>query len=204
MHLCVSKLTIIGSDNGLSLGRRQAIIWTNVGILLIIPLGTNFSEILMEIYTFSFKKMHLIISSGKWQPYCLGLNVLTPVIHSILGDLGQCPCVIKLSAYMISTKWFKHLLVLAKGAFLKPVPVHVKGLYKIQTYIFMVFTSFNKLTLSTSQALVGYFEWCQLVHKIDLESLKARKTFQSVLCPLKACYVRCLCIYWTCTKSLKV
>ena len=35
-HICVSKLTIIGSDNGLSPGRRQAIIWTNAGILLII------------------------------------------------------------------------------------------------------------------------------------------------------------------------
>ena len=28
MHICVNKLTIIGSDNGLSPGRRQAIIWT--------------------------------------------------------------------------------------------------------------------------------------------------------------------------------
>ena len=37
---------IIGSDNGLSPGRHQAIIWTNTGILLIRPLGTNFSEIL--------------------------------------------------------------------------------------------------------------------------------------------------------------
>ena len=43
-HICVSKLTIIGSDHGLSPGRRQAIIWTNAGILLIRPLGTNFSE----------------------------------------------------------------------------------------------------------------------------------------------------------------
>ena len=33
-HICVYKLTIIGSDNGLSPGRRQPIIWTNVGILL--------------------------------------------------------------------------------------------------------------------------------------------------------------------------
>ena len=45
MHICISKLTSIGSDNGLSPGRRQAIIWTNAGILLIGPLGTNFSEI---------------------------------------------------------------------------------------------------------------------------------------------------------------
>ena len=49
------KLTIIGSDNGLSPGRRQAIIWTNAGILLIRTLGTNFSEILTEIRAFSFK-----------------------------------------------------------------------------------------------------------------------------------------------------
>ena len=76
-HICVGKLTIIGSDNGLSPGRRQAIIWTNAGILLIGPLGTNFSEIWIAIEEFSFKKMHLKISSGKWRPFCLGLNVLT-------------------------------------------------------------------------------------------------------------------------------
>ena len=64
-HICVSKLTIIGSDNGLSPGRRQAIIWTSAGILLIRPLGTNFNEILIEIHTFSFKKMHLKMSSAK-------------------------------------------------------------------------------------------------------------------------------------------
>ena len=64
-HICVSKLIIIGSDNSLSPGRRQAIIWTNAGILLIGPLGTNFSEILIEFYTFPFKKIHLKMSSGK-------------------------------------------------------------------------------------------------------------------------------------------
>ena len=76
-HICVSKLIIVGSDNGLSPSRCQAIIWTNAGILLIGSLGTNFSEIFIEIYTFSFKKMYLKISSGKWRPFCLGLNVLT-------------------------------------------------------------------------------------------------------------------------------
>ena len=79
-HIYVNKLTIIGSDNGLSPGRRQAIIWTNAAILLIEPLETNFSEILIEIQTFSFKKMHLKMSSGKWRPSCLGLNELTPNI----------------------------------------------------------------------------------------------------------------------------
>ena len=41
MRICVSNLTIIGSDNGLSPDRRQAIICTNAGILLIGPLGTS-------------------------------------------------------------------------------------------------------------------------------------------------------------------
>ena len=74
-HICICNLTIIGSDNGLSPSRRQAIIWTKTGILLIRPLRTNFSEIWSEIYTFSLKKMHLK-RSGKWLPFCLGLNVL--------------------------------------------------------------------------------------------------------------------------------
>ena len=79
-HICVGKLTNIGSDNGLSPGRRQAIIWTNTGILLIGTLGTNFSEILIVIHTFSFNKMHLKMSSAKLGPFCLGLNVLIWVI----------------------------------------------------------------------------------------------------------------------------
>ena len=77
MHICVSKLTIIGSDNGLSPDRRQAIIWTNAEILLIGPLWTNFNETSIEIHTFLFKKIHLKLSSGKWRPFCLGFNVLT-------------------------------------------------------------------------------------------------------------------------------
>ena len=67
-HICVGNLTIIGSDNGLSPGWRQAITWTNVGILSIGTLGTNFSEMLIEIHTFSFKKIHLKMSSGKKWP----------------------------------------------------------------------------------------------------------------------------------------
>ena len=75
-YICVGKTTIIGSDNGLSPCRRQAIIWTNAGILLIGTLGTNFSENSIEILTFSFTKMRLKISSGNRRPFCLGLNVL--------------------------------------------------------------------------------------------------------------------------------
>ena len=65
-HICVSELTIIGADNDLSSGRRQVIFWTNVGMLSIEPLGTNFSEILIEIQENAFKyvvkKMAAILS----------------------------------------------------------------------------------------------------------------------------------------------
>ena len=75
-HICVGKLTIIGSDNGLSPGRRQIIIGTNAGMLLIRTLETNFSEILIEINTFSLKKIRLKMSSAKFCSFHLCLNVL--------------------------------------------------------------------------------------------------------------------------------
>ena len=62
MHVC-----IIGSYNG---------------ILWIGPLGTNLSEILIKIDTFSFKKVCLKVSSGKWQLFCLGLNVLKDILST--------------------------------------------------------------------------------------------------------------------------
>ena len=83
-YICVGIITIIGSDNGLSPDRPQAIIWTNAGILLNGPLGTNFSEISIEIHIFSFKKMDLKWSFAKWRPFCLGLNVLTELSPSWL------------------------------------------------------------------------------------------------------------------------
>ena len=63
-----------GYNNSLSPGRRQAIIGTNVGILLIWPLGTNFTETSIEIHISSFKKIHLKMSSKCW-PFWLGINL---------------------------------------------------------------------------------------------------------------------------------
>ena len=75
-HSCSSNLNIINSYNGLSPGRRHAIIWTNAGILLICHWGTSFNEMLLEIHAFSFNKMHLNMSSAKWRPFSLGLSEL--------------------------------------------------------------------------------------------------------------------------------
>ena len=85
-HICVGSLTIIGSDNGLSHGPREAIIWTNAGILSIGPLGTNYSGILFEIHAFSSRKS--IWTSAKWSPFCPGFNVLSQSIL-VKGPLGS-------------------------------------------------------------------------------------------------------------------
>ena len=84
---CVSKLTVIGSDKGLA-PDRQAIIWTNAGTLLTGTLKTNFNEILIEIHTFSFNKMHLKISSGKCWPVYLGPNVLISCV--LFSEMFLC------------------------------------------------------------------------------------------------------------------
>ena len=83
------KLIIIDSDNVLSPGRRQAIIWTNAGILLIEPLGTNFSEILIGIQTFSFyenahENVVCEMASILSQPQCV--NTLFSVVKCKRGE----------------------------------------------------------------------------------------------------------------------
>ena len=106
-QICVSKLTIIDSDNGLSPGRRQAIIRTNAGILLNRPLGTNFSEILCETHAFSFKKMHLKMSSAKWCLFRLGLNVLIVLLIINIWYYNFCfSMVLMVSIYFAITGWY--------------------------------------------------------------------------------------------------
>ena len=100
-HICVSKLTsivCIGSDNG----------WTSAGILLYGPLVSNFSEILIEIYTLLFKKMCLKMSSGKWWPFFLGLNVLRWISERYpLLQQAPNPAITRSSDWHIEaeTKW---------------------------------------------------------------------------------------------------
>ena len=69
-HICVSEL--IGSSNGLSSVRRQAIRWTNAHLLWTDHLETYFSVIGIKIHNFSFMKMPLKMLSVKWRPFCSG------------------------------------------------------------------------------------------------------------------------------------
>ena len=107
-HICVSNLTIIGSNNGLSPGWRQAIIWTNDGQLLIGPLGTNFSEILIEILTFSIKKMRLKVSSWKWRPFYLGRDKMAAIFQTTLSNAFSC---MKMLEFRLKFHWSLFLRV---------------------------------------------------------------------------------------------
>ena len=113
MHICVGILIIVGSDNGLSPDQRQAIIWANDGILLIGPLGTHFSEISLANYQLSFKKMPLKMSSEKWRPSCLGLNLLMSVHSAHLTPLleltSPLPVVIGIFAVNLDTRVCPHV-----------------------------------------------------------------------------------------------
>ena len=64
IYASVNK-AIIGSDDGLSPVRRQAIICTNDHLLFIGPLRTKFSGIIIENETFSLTKLHLKTSSAQ-------------------------------------------------------------------------------------------------------------------------------------------
>ena len=105
-HICVSKLTTISLDNGLSPGRRKAIIWTNAGILLTGPLGTNFNEILIDIYIFVLK--NAFENDGrKWQPSCPSLNVLKTLRYLIDIDLfWNC----QRATLVISQFWYMYIM----------------------------------------------------------------------------------------------
>ena len=55
MHICICKLTIIGSDNGLAPSHYLNQCWNIVNWTL----RNKISEILIKIHTFSFKKMYI-------------------------------------------------------------------------------------------------------------------------------------------------
>ena len=79
-----SNQTIIGSDNGLSPGRRQAIIETNDGILLIGSLGRNFSEISIEIsiQENAFESVVCEMAAILSRPQCDNSGVGSIVVYS--------------------------------------------------------------------------------------------------------------------------
>ena len=113
MHIWVGNLTIIASDSGLSPGRRQAIFWTNAGILLIGPLEQKILEIWMEILTFSFKKIHFkfncrLRNSGHFASVSAVLNSISCHIWLLYNGTLRYQHFYGFGAYCLWTKFQHH------------------------------------------------------------------------------------------------
>ena len=81
-HIPISELTIIGSDNGLSPGRRQTITWTNINW----NLRKNFIDILSKIHIFSFKNC-IWKCLAQWWPFYRSLNGLNTSVLTIFDSI---------------------------------------------------------------------------------------------------------------------
>ena len=93
---------ICASDNGLSPVRCQAITWTNAGLLSIGLMWTDFNEIWIWILSFSFKKMHLKLSSARMAAIlsrgrCVKIIITSQHLTGVseLINTGHTTCYIK-------------------------------------------------------------------------------------------------------------
>ena len=93
IYASVNRVSI-SSINGLSPIRRQDITWTNADLLSFETLRTNFSEILIAILIFSFKKMCLKLSSAKVRAFCSGGDELMHITLGLLCSLYQATYII--------------------------------------------------------------------------------------------------------------
>ena len=181
-YICVNKLTIIGSDNGLSPGRRQAIPWTNAGILLNGSLVTKFSEILIEIHTFLFKKIFLKMSSVKCRPFCLGLNVLSYCSTTDMLVWKVCMlCTVWKTLILWSRRTFPRYWISSCLSSYTWIQIHLlhacvyKGLsFRVSPTVFIIRHPINKLKIK------HFLQWLQLVWSVQLYS-----------------YSGCYCLHWT-------
>ena len=149
---------IIGSNNGLSPARCQAITWTGAGIVWIALLGTNFSQILIDIENFHSRKCIWKCHLQNLQPFYLSLNVLNipkqhyqtlpgmwlhflPVTNSSMTPLCQ--------GWREPTPDKAHLLVIIE---LKPWKIsHWKGLFhRYINHSLCTFILWLKLTMNVS------------------------------------------------------
>ena len=88
-NICLSKLAIIGSENGLLPDRRQAIIWINAEILLNRPLGTNFNRTsYIFIQENAFEKV--VCKTASILPRPLWVNSLLPSDAMAKRDPSEC------------------------------------------------------------------------------------------------------------------
>ena len=152
---------IIGPNDHLSPDRRQAIVWTDDGILSIGPLGTNFSKFVIEIHALAFTKMYLKMSSWKWRPSYIGLNMFNLIYTSnpdwtpLWTELQRnCKSHVPVGINMATCRWFsarlQYLQCVSNGdtaVFVNYLTYHLKinGIYVIYVNMYSTIWYINIL-----------------------------------------------------------
>ena len=153
-RIYVSNLTIIGSDNGLSPGQHQAIIWTNAGIWL------KCNKLSINI-----KKTHYIIYSSKNkiiddnQQVKINSEPIERVYYTkFLGVFLDSNLNWKRHIEYVSKKISKSIGILCKARKLlnKPTLVNLYYTFVYPYYIYMVYKFGEAHTLLTYKSLFCY------------------------------------------------
>ena len=145
---------IIGSDNGLSPGRRQAIIWTNDVILLIGHLGTNFNDFFfIKIKTFSLTNLYLKVSSAK----VVAILTWPQCVNGSAWDLmwletGSVTCCI--NNELASNSLHPHCDYTSKGR------ICVSGIKHTSTFNLLCNIIMNQSYLRTTKPWAGQYHGC--------------------------------------------
>ena len=79
MHICVSKLRHHWLRQWLLACLAPNHYFDQCWLVVISPSRTYLNEILLDIQSFIFKKMHLKMLCAKWQPSCPGLKMLASI-----------------------------------------------------------------------------------------------------------------------------
>ena len=87
-HICIDKVTIIGSDNGYSPRQYQAVIWHSAGIVLIRTLGTNFSEMLSKIHLF-------LIEENAFENVFYEMMAILPWFQCVKASVDSKPALVQ-------------------------------------------------------------------------------------------------------------
>ena len=138
---CVSVITaFIGSDNGFTLVRCQAIVWSNDGLLLNEPLRKELIEILIKSYKSLFVTMRSKMPSARWRSFCLGLNMSYRLVTRFAWNVTF----LDLVAYM-------HRLIIGLDTVVGySVPTHCLSQYLLITNMKQILDVFIEILLSVS------------------------------------------------------
>ena len=89
-HICVSKLTLIGSDKAWHLVGTKPLSELMLGYCWLDPQEQNSAKFNQNSYII-IKKIHLKMSSWYWWPFCLGLNVIFVFMTSLMVYVIRSP-----------------------------------------------------------------------------------------------------------------